>query len=443
MDPDLARAVAFVQRLENGLAGELAVWEGGTAVINRRSPDMWDMNFLRLERPWARGGEALAGAVDHAARAVGIATPIVAVPSPDDAAALGPALEAAGFVRDVFVVMAARREPDRAAPGVAVEELRYADVRDEQRAMAELPWKSGEEPSSPELVEQILALEARVSDLVDDRWYAVRAAGGAGFAAMCELRSADGVGQVESVTTLPGHRGKGYGSAVVLAALAGVASGGQHTDVHRGPRGRLAAPALRPPRLRRDRHDHAVPPRGLMHSVPPGVPNRSIDEEHGRPVAGGAALALVQAAGGVRGDDLVHLAGQEPGRDQRARQRLRQTLRDHEEQRPEQVGHDGRCDGQRVGAQIDPRDVERNPVDNRVLTSGRNRQRIVVDRHHRRPPKLRRRDRQNARTRPVVGKAAGTVSFVAAVLTARARPTTPNTTKSSHEPQSQRPAPDQ
>jgi GNAT superfamily N-acetyltransferase len=218
MDPDLARAVAFVHRLENRLAGELAAWDGGTAVINRRWPDMWDINFLRLERPWPRSGEALASAVDDAARAVGIATPVVAIAAPDDVARLGPALEAAGFERDAFVVMAWRREAGRgAAPEVVVEELRYDDVRDDRRAMAELPWKSGEAPSSPELVKQVLALESRVADLVDDHWYAVRS--GDGFAAMCRLMSADGVGQVEYVTTLPDHRGRGYASAVVEAAV--------------------------------------------------------------------------------------------------------------------------------------------------------------------------------------------------------------------------------
>ena len=53
---------------------------------------------------------------------------------------------------------------------------------------------------------------------VDERRFAVLAAGRP--AAFCELYSSDGIGQVELVTTLPEYRNRGYGRAIVSAAVA-------------------------------------------------------------------------------------------------------------------------------------------------------------------------------------------------------------------------------
>ena len=55
---DYARAGAFSDWLDDALAGRLTRWPGGTAVLDPRAPDLWDRNYLRLERPWGDTPEA-------------------------------------------------------------------------------------------------------------------------------------------------------------------------------------------------------------------------------------------------------------------------------------------------------------------------------------------------------------------------------------------------
>jgi ribosomal protein S18 acetylase RimI-like enzyme len=100
---DFARAAAFSVWLEDALAGALATWTGGTAVLDPAAPDVWDSNHLRLERRWDEPPESFPAAVEDAARACGLRTPVVAIADPAQVTQLGDALRAAGYVRDGFV----------------------------------------------------------------------------------------------------------------------------------------------------------------------------------------------------------------------------------------------------------------------------------------------------------------------------------------------------
>jgi ribosomal protein S18 acetylase RimI-like enzyme len=110
--------------------------------------------------------------------------------------------------------MSHRREPDRAAAGIQVEEvdadafasIHEATIRDE-------PWGS-----DPEVVRQLLGLDRRIAAVVPTRPFGVVAAGVVVSAA---LLFQDGpVAQVEDVATLPAYRGRGFARAVVIEAVA-------------------------------------------------------------------------------------------------------------------------------------------------------------------------------------------------------------------------------
>jgi GNAT superfamily N-acetyltransferase len=215
---DFTRAVGFSASLSNGLATDLRPWAGGTAVLDSGNPDTWDLNFLRLERPWEGDGATFVETVEEAARALGMGTPIVTIPSEEEAQRLRPALAEAGYMREGFVYMALRRPVGGAALGVDVRELSFGEARPHRRVHLSVPWRSGDESPYPTLVDQLLELEERGGTVVDDRWFAV--ADGDALVAMCRLLSRDSIGQVEDVSTLPDHRGRGYARAVIGAAVA-------------------------------------------------------------------------------------------------------------------------------------------------------------------------------------------------------------------------------
>ena len=71
----------------------------------------------------------------------------------------------------------------------------------------------------PGAVESVIALDARVREVISERAFASFAAGEvAGVAYL--YSDGDGVGQVEDVLTIPVHRGHGHARSVVLAAMA-------------------------------------------------------------------------------------------------------------------------------------------------------------------------------------------------------------------------------
>jgi ribosomal protein S18 acetylase RimI-like enzyme len=215
---DFMRTVGFSAALEDAIAAEVRPWAGGTAVLDPGLPDTWDLNFLRLEEPWDGDPTAFVETVDDATRAFGMRTSVVRVRHAEEAERLGPALAEAGYVRDGLVYMALRKPSGEPAPAVEVRELSFEDARPHRREHLSVPWRSGEENRYPTLVDQLLDLEARAGKVVSDRWFAV--ADGEALVAMCRLLSRDGIGQVEDVSTLPEHRGRGHARAVIDAALA-------------------------------------------------------------------------------------------------------------------------------------------------------------------------------------------------------------------------------
>jgi ribosomal protein S18 acetylase RimI-like enzyme len=214
---DFARAVGFSAALEDAIAAELRPWAGGTAVLEPGLPDTWDLNFLRLEEPWDGDPTAFVDTVGEAARAFGMRTPVVKVSHAGEAERLRPALAEAAYVRDGFVYMAVPKPSGEPPLAVEVRELSFEEARPHRREHLSVPWRSGEESRYPTLVDQLLDLEARAGTVLSDRWFAV--ADGDALVAMCRLLSRDGIGQVEDVSTLPEHRGRGHARAVIAAAL--------------------------------------------------------------------------------------------------------------------------------------------------------------------------------------------------------------------------------
>ncbi len=192
-------ALAFVHRLEDACADRIEPFAYGRGFFRDDRPEIWDFNFLRVERGKPGAGElvaaanALMGHLDHRR---------VVVDDAELAGRLEPEFPAFAWTTERHLVMEHRRPP----------ETREGSAR---------------EASAEELVPLWAELARRRGFTIDKRSIveaAVPTRYFAGFAdelpvSCCELYSRGGVGQVEDVATLEEHRGLGHASAAIVAAV--------------------------------------------------------------------------------------------------------------------------------------------------------------------------------------------------------------------------------
>lgn len=206
---DRARAVAFLRDRARAEASRVVPLPFGFAALDEELPDVWDLNSLWVEHGEDLGGEELAAAADRVLGGAGLAHRQAVVLEDRAGSRLARQLEALAWEPVRHVLMAHRgdaRPPGADAPEIAQEEmdeLRESFLRED--ASEALP---------DDLVRQLVASARRGAR----RSYAVKVGGTP--VSGCDLFEGDGVAQIESVVTLPGYRGRGLASAVVLAALA-------------------------------------------------------------------------------------------------------------------------------------------------------------------------------------------------------------------------------
>lgn len=203
MPDHLAHAWAFLDRAD--MAGNRTVPSSvGAAVYDDTVPLRLDSNFLRVERA--------AGPEDVLAEAQRLGRRMIVFRSTDDGERLAPFFAERGWLVRRHLLMAQLREPDRVGdPGivqeVAEEELRPA----RQRVVEGKPW------GKPEVMAQLFAAKHRIGERARARFFAVKVDGQ--VASYSDLYQDGTDAQVEDVGTLPEHRGRGYATAVVLAAI--------------------------------------------------------------------------------------------------------------------------------------------------------------------------------------------------------------------------------
>ena len=194
MDEEATRAWAFMRRADAAGETEEAV-PLGTAVRDSRVPLRHDSNYLLVERP-ATPEEIVAEL-----RRLGL--PIATIP--------GDALSDAPQVAHRGVVMVHRGpvpQPSQTAVEVgreALEPIRRAQI---------LSYSWG----SPAVADQLLAAKSLIAERLATRFFAALDAGEVVAAAELYLDPPDA--QIEDVLTAPSHRGRGFGTAVVVTALA-------------------------------------------------------------------------------------------------------------------------------------------------------------------------------------------------------------------------------
>jgi ribosomal protein S18 acetylase RimI-like enzyme len=202
---DLERIFAFAAQGDMG--GERAAPSPfGTAVYADTIPRRLDSNHLRVELE-VPDVDSLVAEMRRLDRRMAWFT------NADAGERLAPTFERLGWRIDRHVVMAQRRRPERTPETALVQEVPEQALRSARRRLLE-----GEPWATPETVEQLFAGKELLAARVTMRCFAVVIGGE--VVSYTDLYLREGAAQIEDVGTLPEHRGRGYASAVMLAAIA-------------------------------------------------------------------------------------------------------------------------------------------------------------------------------------------------------------------------------
>jgi len=204
MPDELARAWAFLDRAD--MAGDRTTASSvGTAVYDDAVPLRLDSNFLRVEHA-AEAEEVLAEAERLERR-------MIVFRSTEEGERLAPFFAERGWLVRRHLLMAQLRQPQRDGHAAIVEQVGEEELRAaRQRVVQGEPW------SKPEIMAQLFAAKHRIGERARARFFAVRVDGE--VVSYSDLYQDGADAQVEDVGTLPEHRGRGYATAIVLAAIA-------------------------------------------------------------------------------------------------------------------------------------------------------------------------------------------------------------------------------
>jgi len=200
---------ALEHRVHDLTAAERDEFEGGVAYRNRDLGAVWDLNFVRLDRPcsqpalWA---DRLQAGLGHRK---------VLVEDARLVARFGPGLRERGFAERDLIALARAAGGGRLDP--EVRELSYDQVRPLRTQVI------GEQLAAPDadVVAQVVAAGA-LSERAGGRWLALVA--GDAPVSHCVVYSHDGLAQIEDVATLEAHRRHGFARRLIEHAVELVAA---------------------------------------------------------------------------------------------------------------------------------------------------------------------------------------------------------------------------
>lgn len=213
MPSELDRALAFDEILRTRCAERIVPFRFGRAYFNDTFRQVWDLNFLLVDGEQdvdpgelAADAELLHTDAEQAHRRAAVTSDAVG-------AKLERFFRRLGWEVNRSLYMAHRGEGERAVSTATVEEVSRSDLLPFRREAARAePWATSEE-----VVDEVVAAGSLWEEAGNARYFAVLADGRP--VAATELYSDGRTAQVEDVVTLADHRGRGYGSAVVLRAV--------------------------------------------------------------------------------------------------------------------------------------------------------------------------------------------------------------------------------
>jgi ribosomal protein S18 acetylase RimI-like enzyme len=196
---------ALEHRVHDATAARRDEFPGGVAYSNPALPTVWDLNFVRLDRPcsqpalWA---DRLQAGFGHRK---------MLIEDRHLVARFGPGLRERGFGERELIALV--RDVEGGALDLDARELSFEQIRPlrAQVVAEQLPVPD------PELVAQVVAAGA-LGTRAGARWLALF--DGDMPVSHCMLYSHDGLAQIEDVATLESHRGRGCARRLLEHALA-------------------------------------------------------------------------------------------------------------------------------------------------------------------------------------------------------------------------------
>jgi GNAT superfamily N-acetyltransferase len=198
----------------DGLAARVHPTPWGVVVTDPGAPDVWDLNYARVDVARPVRVEEIEDELLPALRAAGVTVEHVVSLAPEAHGTLFETLQARGHGSgwDVVLERIGERGP---VSDVDVEELSMGDEL--TSAFGDL-LREGFEVQPEAAIGQLVAFSRDVLDPAGGRWFGVRDPDGH-VAAMGSMIPLEGVAYVDDVATLPGSRGRGFASAVVARIL--------------------------------------------------------------------------------------------------------------------------------------------------------------------------------------------------------------------------------
>jgi RimJ/RimL family protein N-acetyltransferase/predicted GNAT family acetyltransferase len=202
----LDRIHAFRAALQNAVAEQRVPSAHGEGLFSPSVREVYDLNYLRAEEP--------APADDLIAEAEALMENYfhkrIVLERGDAGVAAG--LRARGWTVTPHLIMAHTREPDRRVDTSMVREAEFGElVAARRQVTVGEPWGDDEISVLLDEAKQLIMRAVRT------RFFAATVEGE--VAAYCEVRSGDGVAQIEDVNTLERFRGRSLGRAIVQHAV--------------------------------------------------------------------------------------------------------------------------------------------------------------------------------------------------------------------------------
>lgn len=195
------------------VADEKETFAWGTGFFTSELPDIWDANFVRLERSdQDLTAETVAAEVERSMGARGFSHRKVTTSDERLGAQLAEGFANLGWEvhRHLFMVHDGSPAAASDIPVDEIVEAVHTVAKDEFNRRD--PYIAEQN-----VIDQMRGLARRISEATDKRCFA--AYQGDEIASVCELYSDGLTAQIEDVATLEEHRNKGLGKAVVLRAL--------------------------------------------------------------------------------------------------------------------------------------------------------------------------------------------------------------------------------